>query len=375
MFNIKNRRQIAEELGEERFGEYLLFLKASFAEVIKMNILRQDILAVHDYNSDGITLILKMNSQKQVLDDIDAAASLVLEKAQAALEAAFPDVSAQFDSGYMFVEKNAFTVSDALSRAHRQAGAMAEQKIHTEFNQMLFQMGRIVEKKDIRLLSQPIIDVASQRIKAHEILTRGPRGTMLESPLALFTVARQTNRLYDLEMIVLEKSFEHISSGEDPLDVFINFTPVTLGSSRFVKDMMGLLDKYKKVSPVRIVIEVTERDNIDEIAGLPGNIKELKELGFRIAVDDTGAGYASLHTISEIMPDIIKIDRTVIRDIHHNTVKESMLKGLLLIAREAGSVVVAEGIETEEEASVLTRNKVDLAQGYFYAKPAKMAHA
>ena len=88
-------------------------------------------------------------------------------------------------------------------------------------------------------------------------------------------------------------------------------------------------------------------------------------MGFKIAVDDTGAGYASLNTISEIMPDIIKIDRSVIENIDKNSVKESMLKGLILVAKEAGSLVVAEGIENQEEASVLTRNNVDLAQGIF----------
>ncbi|CAM3471143.1 EAL domain-containing protein [Cytobacillus oceanisediminis] len=88
-----------------------------------------------------------------------------------------------------------------------------------------------------------------------------------------------------------------------------------------------------------------------------------------MAVDDTGAGYASLHSISEIMPDIIKIDCSVIQGIDSNGIKESMLRGLLLVAKEAGSLVVAEGIENEGEASVLSRNKVDLAQGYFYARP------
>jgi EAL domain-containing protein (putative c-di-GMP-specific phosphodiesterase class I) len=95
----------------------------------------------------------------------------------------------------------------------------------------------------------------------------------------------------------------------------------------------------------------------------------LRGMGIKIAVDDTGAGYASLNTISEIMPDVIKIDRSVIQNIDKNSVKESMLKGLLLVAKEAGSTVIAEGIENEHEASVLSRNKVELAQGYFYARP------
>jgi EAL domain-containing protein (putative c-di-GMP-specific phosphodiesterase class I) len=144
---------------------------------------------------------------------------------------------------------------------------------------------------------------------------------------------------------------------------------MTLGSKEFIKATRELLTKYNKVDPYKIIIEITERDSIEGYKYFGENIKELRTMGFRIAVDDTGAGYASLHTISEVLPDIIKIDRSVIQDIDTNTVKESMLKGLLLIAKETGSIVVAEGIEKEGEATVLSRNKVDLAQGYFYAKP------
>ena len=102
------------------------------------------------------------------------------------------------------------------------------------------------------------------------------------------------------------------------------------------------------------------------------NIYLLRKLGFRLAVDDTGIGYSTLNSILEIIPEIIKIDRSVIQDIDKNKVKESMLKALLLIAKESGSFVIAEGIESKGEAMVLSRNNVDFAQGYFYAKPASV---
>ncbi|PLT30308.1 EAL domain-containing protein [Peribacillus deserti] len=375
VFNIKNLRQISEQIGVKQFDRFMYSLKRMYADVIKENVSLEDILALHDYNSDGITLILRMDSEMHSLLDIDGTTSLILQKVKDRLQDEFPQIKADFETGYMFVEKHAASLKKAIDKAHKQAAAMAERKIHSEFNEMLFQMTKIIEWKQIHLLAQPIIDVASKQIRAYEILTRGPRGSMLENPLTLFSVAKQTSMLYDLEMIVLEKSFEQVSKNGSSHDIFINFTPVTLGNIRFIKDMERILDKYKNVKAGQIVIEITERDDIDEVEGLIQNIRALKFMGFRIAVDDTGAGYASLHTISEIMPHIIKIDRTVIQNIHHSTVKESMLKGLLLIAKEAGSVVVAEGIETEEEAIVLSRNKVDMAQGYFYARPARLEHA
>ncbi|WP_353050257.1 EAL domain-containing protein [Bacillus sp. ISL-47] len=174
---------------------------------------------------------------------------------------------------------------------------------------------------------------------------------------------------YELELSVFEKTIEQITKTSCLQDIFINFTPITIGRARFVRDIKKMLAKNKNIFPSRITLVITERDSIEGMENFIYNIKVLRTLGFRVAVDDTGAGYASLHSISEIMPDIIKIDRSVIQGIDTNTVKESMLKGLLLVAKEAGSLVVAEGIESEGEASVLFRNKVDLAQGYYYARP------
>ncbi|WP_236693895.1 EAL domain-containing protein [Sporosarcina globispora] len=234
---------------------------------------------------------------------------------------------------------------------------------------MMYKINKIVAKKEITMLAQPIINVATGEVKAWEMLTRGPRGTSLESPLQLFSIAGQTGSLYELELIVFEKTLEQIAKTGCLQDIFINFTPITIGNERFVRGVKKMLANHKNIPPEQITLEITERDSIEGIENFIYNIKVLRTLGFRVAVDDTGAGYASLNSISEIMPDIIKIDRSVIQGIDTNSVKESMLKGLLLVAKETGSLVVAEGIESEGEASVLSRNNVDLAQGYFYARP------
>ena len=272
----------------------------------------------------------------------------------------------------MFIENKPDAVREAIARAHKQATAMAEKKVDSEFNEMLYMLRKIVAQKEIKLLAQPIIDVATKKTYAWEMLTRGPSGTVLENPLTLFSVARQTELLYPLEMIVIEKAFQQVKDTRCHHDIFVNCTPLTLGNIRFIQDIKALMVKFKGISPKQITFEVTERDSIEGLKNFIYNIKLLRVMGFRIAVDDTGAGYASLNTISEIMPEIIKIDRSVIENIDKSTVKESMLKGLLLVAKEAGSLVVAEGIENAEEASVLTRHNVDLAQGYFYARPAAL---
>ncbi len=123
------------------------------------------------------------------------------------------------------------------------------------------------------------------------------------------------------------------------------------------------------MDPSQLVLEITEWESVHQFPQLKENLKKLRRKGIRIALDDTRAGYASLNSISFVLPDIIKVDRSLISDINGNKLKESMLQGLLHIAKEANALVVAEGIETAEEASVMERNGVHMVQGFFYARP------
>ncbi|WP_442595956.1 EAL domain-containing protein [Neobacillus sp. D3-1R] len=369
VFNIKNLHDIHEQLGPIHYKNFTQRLKNYFRVIVDQHFEKKEIIALHDFYSDGLSLYVRINQKRDCLAEIDTIMKKISFEVEKNINIEYPTVQTQFETGYMFVEKKHYSVQEAICKAHQQAVAMAEKKVQSEFNEMFFNISKIVSQKDIKLLAQPIIDLETSEIKAWEMLTRGPSGTVLESPLQLFSVARQTGLLYELEMIVLEKTLEQIKASGSYHDFFINFTPLTLGNSRFVRDVKKLLTKFKSISPSQITIEITERDSIEEIKDFVYNIKILRTMGFRIAVDDTGSGYASLNTISEVMPDIIKIDRSVIQNIDKNSVKESMLKGLLLVAKETGSLVVAEGIENAEEALVLSRNKVDLAQGFFYARP------
>lgn len=369
VFNLVNQQDLFDQIGKQQYAQLMKNLKKYFQIYVEQEVNYRDIITLHDHYGDGITLLMKMNQDRHCISNIDSLMKKITYEVERSMINLYPSIQPVFETGYMFIEKNDYSTQESILRAHRQAIAMAEKRVQSELNEMIFTLNKIISHRTITLLAQPIIDVSTKEIRAWEMLTRGPKGTVLESPLPLFSVARQTGRLYDLEMIILEKLLQQVKATRFRQDIFVNCTPITLGNMRFTRDLKKLLQKYRGISPKQITFEVTERDSIEGLKDFIYNIKVLRVMGFKIAVDDTGAGYASLNTISEIMPDIIKIDRSVIENIDKNSVKESMLKGLLLVAREAGSLVVAEGIENEDEALVLTRNNVDLAQGYFYARP------
>ncbi|WP_257535883.1 EAL domain-containing protein [Metabacillus litoralis] len=369
---ISNLREFSQQLEPVQLEEYKRDLRMGFKSIVEDSPYNLDLLVVHDYYSEGLTIFFKINDEKQSVVHIENLIRTLVPRLERWMFTKYPYFNHSFEIGYMFIEREHSTIQDALYTAQQQAVAMAEKRIQSRYIETLLKMRDIIQKQDISLLAQPIIDLSTNQIKAWEFLTRGPKDTAFESPLQLFSLARQSNLIYDLELLVLEKAFHLIHSVGCMDDVFLNFTPITLGNKRFIPGLEKLLTRYPDIEPRRMIFEVTERDSIEGLKFFHDNIKQLRQKGFRIAVDDTGAGYSSLHTISELLPDIIKIDRSVIQDIDTSKVKESMLKGLILIARETGSLVVAEGIEKEEEAEVLKRNQVDLAQGYFYARPGQL---
>lgn len=372
VITISNLREFSQQFEPAQLKDYKRELREGFKEVLEHSPFSEDLLVVHDYYSEGLTIFFKINDDKQSVIHIEKLIRNLLPKLERYMYIKYPYFKQSFEVGYMFIERAHSTIQESLYTAQQQAVSMAEKRIQSRYIETLLEMRDIIQNRNITLLAQPIIDLSTNQIKAWEFLTRGPKETTLENPLQLFSLARQSNLIYDLELLVLEKSFDLIDTVGCVDDVFLNFTPITLGNKRFIAGLDKLLTRYPDITPKKIIFEVTERDSIEGLNFFHDNIKQLRKKGFRIAVDDTGAGYSSLHTISEILPDIIKIDRSVIQDIDTSRVKESMLKGLILIARETGSLVVAEGIEKKEEADVLKRNQVDLAQGYFYAKPGSM---
>jgi EAL domain-containing protein (putative c-di-GMP-specific phosphodiesterase class I) len=124
-----------------------------------------------------------------------------------------------------------------------------------------------------------------------------------------------------------------------------------------------------KLAP-RVVLEITERTGIDPAAG-PTRVAMLRKLGYRIAVDDLGAGYAALGALATLEPEVVKLDMSLVRDIDQHPTKRRVVAAIASLCRELGSRVVAEGVETDAERNAIIDSGIDLIQGYLLAKPTK----
>jgi EAL domain-containing protein (putative c-di-GMP-specific phosphodiesterase class I) len=121
----------------------------------------------------------------------------------------------------------------------------------------------------------------------------------------------------------------------------------------------------------RVVLEITERASLDGIVDVRSKLAELRKMGFRIAIDDLGAGYAGLTSFTTLEPDFVKLDMSLIRDVDTNATKQKLVSTMTSLCKELGMMVVAEGVETAGELGVLVEMGCDLLQGYLLAKPGR----
>ena len=218
-------------------------------------------------------------------------------------------------------------------------------------------------------LFQPIFSLSEQRILGYEALTRGPSNSPLHAPNALFSIARQQGRLSELELAARESAVRRFSEHRLSGKLFLNVCPETLLEPQHRSGRTLQLLQRLNIAPSDVVIELTEQSPIDDVALLDTALNHYRSMGFSIALDDLGAGYASLRLWSELRPDYVKIDRHFIEGIHYDALKREFVSSILQMAKAAQARVIAEGIEQPEELSILREMGVDLVQGYLLARP------
>lgn len=214
---------------------------------------------------------------------------------------------------------------------------------------------------------QPIVDLYSNQTMGYECLTRFA-ALPLRTPDLWFNEAAEIGLGTELELAALRcalKSFAHLP---EDVTLSLNVTPETLLHDGFPAIFAGW--------PLnRVVLEVTEHAEAADYDALRVALKPMRAKGLKLAVDDAGAGYASLHHILKLEPDMIKLDMSLTRDVHTDPAKRSLAAALLLFARQTGSEIVAEGIETAEELEVLKSLGISKGQGYLLGRPAPLEEA
>jgi EAL domain-containing protein (putative c-di-GMP-specific phosphodiesterase class I) len=176
--------------------------------------------------------------------------------------------------------------------------------------------------------------------------------------------AQRLGRLEQLGRLVRQHAAELIPTAPPEALVFVNVHASELADPQLV-DPNAPLSRYAE----RVVLEITERAPLDSVRDARRRVAALRDLGYRIAVDDLGAGYSGLGTFAQLEPEFVKLDMDLLRDVHVTPTKQKVIRSLAALAREMGMLVVAEGVERREERDTLIELGCELLQGFFFARP------
>lgn len=212
---------------------------------------------------------------------------------------------------------------------------------------------------------QPIVDIVSRRIYAHEALVRGPNG---ESAYSVLAQVNEANR-YRFDQSCRVKAVAGAARLDMQELLSINFLPNAVYRPEVCIQSTFRAAREHAFPIERIIFEVTEGERVQDRAHLVNIFHEYRRFGFRTAIDDFGAGYAGLNLLAEYQPHIVKIDMDLVRDIDRLKPRQAIVRGIVAICRDLEIQVLAEGIETRAEADFLAQAGVTLMQGYWFSRP------
>jgi EAL domain-containing protein (putative c-di-GMP-specific phosphodiesterase class I) len=231
------------------------------------------------------------------------------------------------------------------------------------------ELERVLAQREISVVFQPILDLASGGVVGNEALVRGPAGTWLESPTALFSAARTAGLYEVLAIICIQETLRAFSAHGSPGLLFLNMSPRLVQRHGFDPARARRFLEGLALCPASVVIELTEDFPAIEMRHLRESLLLYRSMGFRVALDDLGEGFSTLRLWSELRPEFVKADKHFVSGIARDAVKRQFLRSIQHIARRCGSQVIAEGIEVAEDFRAARRIGVALAQGWFIGRP------
>lgn len=222
----------------------------------------------------------------------------------------------------------------------------------------------IIDREAFDMAFQPVFALDTQRVVGFEALARFTDARS-RSPDRWFSDAVQADLNFELEIAVVRKALQALTVLPQNAYLAINVSPETAASD----DIAALCARH---DGERIVLEITEHSSVDDYVVLAERARALRELGVHLAIDDAGAGFASLRHVLRLEPDLIKLDKSITHHIDKRLRHQSLAAALLTFASGTSAAIVAEGIETAAELDTLKKLGVPYGQGYFLGRPDRL---
>ncbi|HEX4823443.1 MAG TPA: EAL domain-containing protein [Candidatus Polarisedimenticolaceae bacterium] len=255
-----------------------------------------------------------------------------------------------------------------VHRALEESFADALREKEREGRRHAVQLARVLHLGLVHSVYQPVVDIVDQRVIGFEALTRVGSGRF-ENVELLFKAAEANDALWALERLCRRKALEDLPTLGPGQLLFLNVEPDSihdphLGGPQFLDGLAAV-----GLSATQVVLELTEHSAVRDFVAFRRTLERFRSLGFRLAMDDVGSGYAGLQSIAEIGPDFIKADMHLVRGLHESPIKRQLIDTIRRFSDSTGITFVAEGVESRDELEALVDVGVRCAQGFLFARP------
>ena len=245
------------------------------------------------------------------------------------------------------------------------AGRLAASSLRQELSRLLL-------AEDVQIVFEPIVGLARRDVFGFEALVRGREGSRLATPWELFGAAREADMVFEMDCLCRRTALQEAKRLPPGAKLFLNCLPSAIHDPAFEGDALRRSLQDHRLRPSDVVLEISERESIENFTIFREVCDHYAELGFRIALDDVGVGYGSLEAVTELRPDFIKVDIAFVRGIDSDPARQEVLVAMNSIARRIGARIVAEGIETPEQLETLRRMAIPLGQGYLLGRASRL---
>jgi EAL domain-containing protein (putative c-di-GMP-specific phosphodiesterase class I) len=256
-------------------------------------------------------------------------------------------------------------IRSALDEARRDARLNEQRATRAEKRRLL----NVLLNGQVRSVYEPIVDARTLTVFGYEALARGPEGTSLSSPMALFELAERTQLVFALDCLCRRGALRGAVDFPTGTKLFLNIRPSAFHDPSFQPDALRRTLDACGLGPGDVVFEISEQESIQNFPTFRKARDAYGAIGFQFALDDTGSGYASFQAVMELAPEFVKVDRAFVAGVDEDPARQAILHGFQTIADRIGARIIGEGLDTLEELDTLRALGVPFGQGWLFGKP------
>lgn len=251
----------------------------------------------------------------------------------------------------------------------REAGVDVAHRRSLSHHELRRQFTDILLERSVYSVYEPIVHVNERTVFGYEALIRGPVESTLHTAPALFSAAGEFDLVFELDCLCRASGLRGAVDLPEGTKLFLNLLPAAIHDPDFQPDRLIETLESCRLEPSDLILEISEKEAIEDLDLFRELTDGYRRLGFQLALDDTGAGYAGFQELIELKPDFIKMDRSVISGVDQDPLRQEVLSALLSIANNMGARVIGEGLDTLQELEMLAELGIQFGQGWLFGRP------